>query len=65
MRLQVSKRPKTSPRYRRARSAPRLGGTASPILYRTAGAKFAFDVETVGAAVSLTEQVISELESNL
>jgi oligoendopeptidase F len=47
--------------YRRALS---LGGTAPlPELYRTAGAKFAFDVETLGEAVALTERVINELES--
>ncbi|NUM43354.1 MAG: M3 family oligoendopeptidase [Anaerolineales bacterium] len=48
------------------RSALALGGTAPlPELYRTAGAKFAFDVETVGAAVALTERVIGELEGKL
>ena len=47
--------------YRRALA---LGGTAPlPELYRTAGAKFAFDVETLGKAVDLMEAVIQELES--
>jgi len=47
--------------YRRALA---LGGTAPlPELYRTAGAKFAFDAETLGEAVALTERVIHELET--
>jgi oligoendopeptidase F len=47
--------------YRKALS---LGGTATlPELYRTAGAKFAFDKKTLGKAVKLIERKIQELES--
>jgi oligoendopeptidase F len=47
--------------YRRALS---LGGTVSlPELFRTAGARFAFDAGTLRSAVSLIESVITELES--
>jgi len=47
--------------YRRALA---LGGTASlPELFKAAGARFAFDAETVGAAVGLMERVINKLES--
>jgi oligoendopeptidase F len=47
--------------YRRALA---LGGTVSlPELYNAAGAKFAFDVATLQAAVDLTEQTIDKLES--
>lgn len=47
-------------RYRYALS---LGGTATlPELYRTAGAKFAFDATTLGNAVKLVEETIAELE---
>jgi len=47
-------------RYRQALS---LGGTADlPTLYRTAGAKFAFDAETLGRMVNLVETKINELE---
>lgn len=47
------------------RSALALGGTAPlPELYRTAGAKFAFDVETLQEAVSLIEKIILELENH-
>ena len=46
--------------YRRALA---LGGTAPlPELYAAAGAKFAFDAETLGAMVRLAESVIAELE---
>jgi oligoendopeptidase F len=46
-------------RYREALS---LGGTATlPQLYQVAGAKFAFDVETLGAAVDLVESTIQAL----
>ena len=45
--------------YRRALA---LGGTANlPELYAAAGAKFAFDAETLGEAVDLIETAISEL----
>lgn len=45
------------------RSALSLGGTAPlPELYRTAGAKFAFDAGTLGEAVGLIEREITELE---
>jgi oligoendopeptidase F len=45
--------------YRRALA---LGGTVSlPELYQTAGAKFAFDAETLGQAVGLIEKTIAEL----
>lgn len=47
--------------YRRALA---LGGTVGlPQLFEAAGAKFAMDAGTLGAAVSLTERVIGELES--
>jgi oligoendopeptidase F len=47
--------------YRRALA---LGGTASlPQLYETAGAKFAFDADTVQDVVSLIEETIAELET--
>jgi oligoendopeptidase F len=47
--------------YRKALS---LGGTAPlPQLYASAGAKFAFDVETLGMAVDLIESTISALEA--
>ncbi len=46
--------------YRRALA---LGDTVPlPALYAAAGAKFAFDAETLGDAVSLIETVITELE---
>jgi hypothetical protein len=47
-------------RYRQALS---LGGTERlPALYQTAGAKFAFDAETLGEAVALIERTIEALE---
>jgi len=47
-------------RYREALS---LGGTATlPELYRTAGAKFAFDASTLGQAVRLVERTIEKLD---
>jgi oligoendopeptidase F len=47
--------------YRKALS---LGGTKSlPELYMAAGARFAFDAETLGALVCLAEGVIEELEA--
>jgi oligoendopeptidase F len=47
-------------RYRKALS---LGGTARlPELYRTAGAKFAFDSETLGEAANLVEEMIELLD---
>ena len=47
--------------YRRALA---LGGTVSlPKLYAAAGAKFAFDAETLRKAVALMERRIAELES--
>jgi oligoendopeptidase F len=47
-------------RYRQALS---LGGTERlPALYKTAGAKFAFDAETLGEAVALIERTIEALE---
>jgi oligoendopeptidase F len=47
--------------YRRALS---LGGTASlPELYAAAGARFAFDAETLQQAVDLAENTINELEN--
>jgi oligoendopeptidase F len=47
--------------YRKALS---LGGEASlPQLYGTAGAKFAFDAETLSKAVHLIERTIHELEA--
>jgi oligoendopeptidase F len=46
--------------YRRALA---LGGTIPlPKLYETAGARFAFDAQTVQNAVSLAEEMIAELE---
>ncbi len=46
--------------YRKALS---MGGTASlPELYRTAGARFAWDVQTMQQAVGLAEEKIEELE---
>ncbi len=46
--------------YRRALA---LGGTAAlPELYAKAGAKFAFDAETLQSAVDLLEQTITQLE---
>lgn len=48
--------------YRRALA---LGGTATlPELYAAAGAKFAFDAGTLGAAVELIETTIAELDSS-
>jgi oligoendopeptidase F len=48
--------------YRRALA---LGGTvALPELYATAGAKFAFDADTLGRAVDLVERTIAELEGS-
>lgn len=44
------------------RAALALGGTASlPELYRTAGASFAFDAQTLGTAVELVESQLAEL----
>jgi oligoendopeptidase F len=49
--------------YRRALS---LGGTVTlPELYQTAGARFAFDVETLAAAVKLAEETIEALEHGI
>ena len=49
--------------YRKALS---LGSTVSlPELFATAGAKFAFDVDTLKDAVDLMEEVIEELEAKL
>jgi oligoendopeptidase F len=49
--------------YRRALA---LGGTVGlPDLFQAAGAKFAFDAGTLGAAVDLIEYVIDELESGM
>jgi oligoendopeptidase F len=46
--------------YRRALA---LGGTASlPELFRTAGAQFAFDVDTLSRAIQLMVATIEELE---
>jgi oligoendopeptidase F len=46
------------------RHALALGGTVSlPDLYRAAGAEFAFDAGTLGAAVRLLESVIGELDA--
>jgi hypothetical protein len=40
-----------------------LGATVSlPLLYSVAGAKFAFDEQTLGQAVDLAMQTIAELE---
>jgi oligoendopeptidase F len=45
------------------RKALALGNTVSlPELFRTAGAKFAFDAGTLGEAVGLMERVIAELD---
>ncbi len=45
------------------REALALGGTASLVeLYRRAGAKLAFDEQTLGEAVSLIEFTLGELE---
>lgn len=45
------------------RGALALGGTASlPDLYRAAGARLAFDAETLGASVDLIERTIADLE---
>lgn len=47
---------------RKYREALALGGTASlPELYRRAGARFAFDADTLGEAVSLIEQELEKL----
>lgn len=47
--------------YRRALS---LGGTATlPELYRAAGARFAFDAETLSEAVALIEGMIDQLQA--
>jgi oligoendopeptidase F len=49
-------------RYREALS---LGGTRSlPELFGAAGARFAFDAETLREAVSLIEETMLELEAN-
>lgn len=46
------------------RGALAMGGTATlPELYRAAGARFAFDAQTLGEAVRLVEAVIEELEA--
>ena len=46
--------------YRRALA---LGGTATlPQLFSTAGARFAFDADTLGPSVSLIESTLAELE---
>lgn len=48
------------------RAALALGGTRSlPELYGTAGAKFAFDAATLGAAVELIETTIDSLEEKV
>lgn len=48
-------------RYRRALA---LGGTAAlPELYDAAGARFAFDAETLGEAVTLIERTVAELDA--
>lgn len=45
------------------RGALSLGGTAPlPALYQTAGARFAFDAQTMSEAVQLIETTLSELE---
>lgn len=45
------------------RQALALGGTVTlPELYRTAGARLAFDVATLGEAVSLIERTLASLE---
>ncbi|MCY3781622.1 MAG: M3 family oligoendopeptidase [Chloroflexi bacterium] len=49
---------------RQYRQALRLGTTVSlPQVYRAAGAKFAFDADTLRGAVSLIETTIAELEA--
>lgn len=49
----------------RYRQALALGGTVSlPQLFAAAGARFAFDAETLGEAVTLIEQTIVELETS-
>jgi oligoendopeptidase F len=59
-RTSLSDQAATVHNYRRALS---LGGTVSlPQLYQTAGAKFAFDAETLGQAVGLMEKTIAELD---
>jgi len=46
------------------RQALALGGTGTlPELFSAAGAKFAFDAETLGSAVNLIESTITELEA--
>ena len=48
----------------RYRAALALGGTAAlPELYRTAGARFAFDAATLSEAVALVERTIGELSA--
>jgi oligoendopeptidase F len=48
---------------RNYRKALALGGTANlPTLFRTAGAKFGFDAETLGTAIELMESTIDRLE---
>jgi len=48
------------------RKALTLGSTASlPELFATAGAKFAFDAETLKNAVDLMEEVIQEMEAKI
>jgi oligoendopeptidase F len=48
------------------RSALALGGTASlPALYQAAGAKLAFDEETLGEAVDLVERTLLQLEESI
>jgi oligoendopeptidase F len=43
-------------------AALRMGGTGTlPELFQTTGAKFAFDVETLGPAVALIEKTLAEL----
>lgn len=47
----------------RYRAALKLGGTSTlPELYAAAGARFAFDAETMGEAVALIEEEIERLE---
>ncbi|MEJ2411937.1 MAG: hypothetical protein P8Y34_02930 [Anaerolineales bacterium] len=49
--------------YRRALA---LGGTASlPELYQAAGARLAFDVDTLGGVVELIEADLAALEKSL
>ena len=48
------------------RKALQLGGTVPlPDLFRTAGAKLAFDAQTLGDAVELMEKKIAELEAKI